>query len=94
MIRNPTYGHMSCKEHISKRYKQPDIHCCTIYNSQDINVTSTFIDRKEDKGDVVHIDNRILLSHNASEIHPFAAARMGLEIVLLSKVRMRKTNIL
>ena len=59
MIWNPTYGHMSCKNHISKRYKQPNIHCCTIYNSQDIKATSTFIDRKEDKGDVVHIDNNI-----------------------------------
>ena len=44
--------------------------------------------------DMVHIDNRILLSHKVNEINPFAAACMDLEIVLLSKVRMRKTNIL
>ena len=94
MIRNPTYGHMSCKNHISKIYKQPNIHCCTVYNSQDIKASSTFIDRKEDKGDVVHIDNRILLGHKMSEINPFAAACMDLEPVLLSKFRMRKTNIL
>ena len=72
----------------------PNIHCCTVYNSQDIKASSTFIDRKEDKGDVVHIDNRILLGHKMSEINPFAAACMDLEPVLLSKFRMRKTNIL
>ena len=51
MIWNPTYGHMSYKNHISKRYKHPNIHCCSIYNSQNIKATSAFINRKEDKGD-------------------------------------------
>ena len=44
-----------------------------------------------DKEDVVRIYNGILLSH---KIMPFAATWMDLEIVMLSEVSQRKTNIL
>ena len=46
-----------------------------------------------DKEDVAHIYNGILLSHK-KEIMPFAAMWMDLEIVILSEVRERKTNII
>ena len=39
-----------------------DVYCSTIYNNQDVEVTSIFINKEMDKEDVVHIHNGILLS--------------------------------
>ena len=39
-----------------------------------------------DKEDVVHIYDGILLSHEKSEIIPFAATWMDIEIIILSEV--------
>ena len=41
----------------------PNVHCSTIYNSQDMETTEMSIDRGMDKEDVVHIYSGILLSH-------------------------------
>ena len=41
----------------------PNVHCSTIYNSQDMEETKMSINRGTDKEDVVHIYNGILLSH-------------------------------
>ena len=46
------------------------------------------------KEDVVHIHNGILLSHKKDGMMPFAAIWMDLEIVLLSEVRQKKTNVI
>ena len=44
--------------------------------------------------DVVHINNRLLLSHKKrSGIGPFVAMWMNLEPIIQSEVRKRKTNI-
>ena len=47
-----------------------------------------------DKEDVVHIYNGISLSHKKNEIMPFVAIWMDPEIIILSEVRQRKTNII
>ena len=41
----------------------PNVHCSTIYNSQDMEATQMSINRGMDKEDVGHIYNGILLSH-------------------------------
>ena len=51
------------------------------------------INRVMDKDDVVYTDNGIL-AIKMSETIPFAAMWMDLEIIILSKVRLRKTNII
>ena len=52
------------------------------------------IDIGMDKEDLVHIYNGILLSHKKSEIMPFATTWMDIEMVILSEVSQRKTNIM
>ena len=52
------------------------------------------INRGMDKEDLVHMYNGILLSHKNNEIMSFATTWMGLEIIILSEVRQRKTNII
>ena len=42
----------------------------------------------------VHTYNGILLSHKKTEIMPFAATWMLLEIIILSEVNKKKTNII
>ena len=41
----------------------PNVHCSTVYNSQDMEAASMSIDRGMDKENVVHMYNGLLLSH-------------------------------
>ena len=50
---NPIPGHTSRENHTLKRYMHPDVHCSSIYNSQDMEATQEFINRGMDKEDVV-----------------------------------------
>ena len=43
---------------------------------------------------MVHACNVISLSHNKNEIMPFAATWMQLDVITLSEVSQRKTNII
>jgi len=57
----PTPGYISAESN-SKRYVYPTVHCSTIYNSQDMEVTKMPIHKGIEK-DVVHTYNGILLSY-------------------------------
>ena len=56
---NPTFGHLSRKKHNLQRYMPPNVHCSTIYNSQDMETTYMSINRGVDKEAVVHKYNGI-----------------------------------
>ena len=45
-----------------------------------------------DKENVVHVYNRILLSHKENETMPFVAARMQLEVIILSEISQKEKN--
>ena len=51
------------------------------------------INRRIDKEDMIHIYSGIL-TVTEKKIMPFAATWMDLEIVILSKIRQRKRNII
>ena len=58
-----TTGHTPRENHNSKRHMHPNVHCSTIYNSQDTESIWMSINRGMNKEDVVHIYSGILLSH-------------------------------
>ena len=51
------------KTFIHKDIIHPDGHCSVIHGAQDMKTTKMYFDRGQDKEDVVHIYNGILLSH-------------------------------
>ena len=60
---NPTPGHTHQGNQIWKRHMHPNVHCSTVYNSQDMEATLMPISRWMDKIAVVHIPNGLLLNH-------------------------------
>ena len=97
---NPTTGHMPWGIQNWKRHVYPNIHCNTIYNSQDMAATLT---DGMDAEVVVHIHNGILLSHKREHVwvssnkvnEPWACytERIGYEYNLVMSIhRKRRTN--
>ena len=66
----------------------PNVHCSTVYNSQDMEATQTSTDRGMDKDDVVHIYNEIL-AIKKNEIMPLTAIWMDLENIMLSEISQK-----
>ena len=54
---NPTPGHLSRENHNSQRHMYSDVHCSTLFNSQDMETNLMAIDREVDPEEVVHIWN-------------------------------------
>ena len=73
---------------IQKDTRSSQVHSSTLHNSQDMETCQMSISRWIDK-DVVHIYNRILLSHKKNEIMLFAATWMQLAIIILSEVSQK-----
>ena len=47
-------GHIPRENHNSRRYMHPNMHCSTLYNSQDTEATKMSINRGRGKGDAAH----------------------------------------
>ena len=68
---------------MKRRYMHPDVHCSTIYNSQDVEATYMPIDRGMGKEDVVHIYTVDYYSAiKTNEIMPFATTWMDTNYIL------------
>ena len=48
---------------ILKRHLNSYVHCSIIYNDQDMETTWMSIDGRVDEDDVVHVHNKLLISH-------------------------------
>ena len=70
----------------SKDYMHRYVHCRIIYNNQDFEVAHICISRWGDKTALVHLHNRILLSHKKEEKFSFATAWMDLQNIMLNKI--------
>ena len=74
-----------------KECMHPNVHCSTIYNSQDMERILMSINRRLDKDNVVHIYNGVL-AIKKNKIVPSAEMWMDLEIVLENQVNQKEKN--
>ena len=72
----------------------PNVHCSTIYNSQDREATQISINRKMDKGDTVHYTMEYYSDKKKDEIRICATTWMDLQIILRSDVSQTKITII
>ena len=85
-------GHKPGRNCNSKRSMFPNVHCSTVYNSQDMEATQTFINRGTDKLDMTHIYNWILLHHNMEGNLSFSEMWMDIETIIHSEVSQTEKN--
>ena len=76
----------------------PNVHCSTVYSSQDLGAAQMSTGMGMDTEDVVHMHDGMLLSHVCNEIllskiMPLAVTWMDLEFLILSEIRKRKGKI-
>ena len=83
---NPTLWHISRENHTWKGYIQTNIHCSTTYNSQEI---KAWIKKMWYLYTMEYYS-----TFKKSKIMPFAATWIDLEMIILSEVSQRKTNII
>ena len=71
---------------------QPDVHCSTVYKSQDRETTWMSINRGMVKEDMEYIHSGISFSHlKKTKIMTFTATSMDLAIIILNEVRRTNT---
>ena len=75
--------HISREKYDPKGYMPSSVHCCTVYNSKDMEATEMSIDRGTDKEDEVQTYSAV----TKSGIMPFAATWKDLESATLSEVK-------
>ena len=56
----------------------PNVHCSTIYNSQDTEATQMSINRVMDKEDVIHIYNGMIFNNDKEQNNAFCSNLEGL----------------
>ena len=56
----------------------PNVHCSTIYNSQDTEATQMSINRVMDKEDVIHIYNGMIFNNEKEQNNAFCSNLEGL----------------
>ena len=56
----------------------PNVHCSTIYNSQDMEATQMSINRVMDKEDVIHIYNGMIFNNDKEQNNAFCSNLEGL----------------
>ena len=71
LLKDYTPGHISGEKHGLKGYVHPNVHCSTVYKSQDSLSTWMSIKRGMDKEDTVYVYTHSATEKN--EIMPFAA---------------------
>ena len=81
VTQQPHCCHTSAENY--KRHTHPYVHSSTTRNSQDVETTSTSIDRRVDEEDMVHLYTTEYYSAiKNNEIIPFATTWMQLEIII------------
>ena len=81
---NPIPGYIAREKHGLKGQTYPNVKCTIIYNSQDTETMKMSVNRRCGKNTAI----------KKNETIPFAATWMDMEIIILSKVSQRKTNII
>ena len=85
--------HLLTENHSSKRYMYPNVHCCTIYNSQDMEATKC----PSTEGWIRKMWYIYKLEYYSAikrnKIGSFVETWMDLETVIQSERSQRKTNV-